>query len=243
MPERSFPPVDDPARFDRIVQRGRALRRRRQLGVGAGAGSGVAAMALAVVLITGNGSTSDQVVADGDRRPQVEVTSTTTTTTTPPSPPTELTVELDADPGAITVVITDPAAPVSEDSRQCITVSLEGETGDTAEAYVCDDVPAVDGTIDVDLQSTGGVLINCAASMTRPPPDQPAEYDTELRRSTFTMTPPAGLAAGDYTVSVGATSGIGDGCAGTGDEAEPGGPLGPGATERSVTTSTVVTLS
>lgn len=243
MAEHRYPPVGSPDRFDQIVRRGRFLRRRRQFGVGAGASGSMAAVALAVVLMTGSpGAPKSHVVADGGEGTSTTVTTTSTTTTTAPPPPEELTVELDAAPDAITVVVTDPAQPVSGDSRQCLTVSLTGSTGDTAEAYACDDIPAVDGVVTVDLPDTRGVLIGCSATITRPQ-EGTVDLPTELRSTTFTMAPPSTLGAGDYTVDVSVTSGIGDGCAGTGDEAAPGAPITPGATEHSATATTTLTLT
>jgi hypothetical protein len=228
--QRSFPPLDDPDRFDRIVQRGRTLRRRRQFGMGAGASGGVAALALAVVVMTGTGSApQEQLLADADQLPTVQTTSTTTTTTTLPPPPDEMTLEVEASAEVITVVVTDPAQPVSDGSRQCITVSVEGPGSATAEAYACDDIPAVDGVVSVDLPATGGVQVSCAATSTRNPGIE--ELPTRLRSTTFRLVPPATLPSGSYDVRVGAASGLGDGCPDTGDEAEPGGPVSPEASE------------
>lgn len=244
MPEqRKYPPIDDPARYDRIVERGRSMRRRRQLGVGAGTGGSVAAVALAVVLITGGGGGADrsELVADGDAVDETTTTSTTTTTTTPP-PPDELTVQVDATADRITVEVIDPELPVSDDSQQCVTVSLMGDTADSAEATGCDDIPAVDGVVTVDLPATGGVLIGCSAALEQPDPNASLDLDTELRATTFELTPPAGLAPGTYTVEVQVASGIGDGCHGTGDEAPVGEPLAPGATERSTSTTATIDI-
>jgi hypothetical protein len=235
--QRSFPPLDDPDRFDRIMRRGRTLRRRRQFGMGAGAGGGVAALALAVIVMTGTGpAPQEQLVADSDQLPAAQTTSTTTTTTTLPPPPDEMTLEVEASAEAITVVVTDPAQPVSDYSRQCIIVSVEGSGGATAEAYACDDIPAVDGVVSVDLPDTDGAQISCAATITRNPGIE--ESPTRLRSTTFRLVPPATLPPGSYNVTVGAASGLGDGCPGTGDEAEPGGPVSADASEHAAVATT-----
>lgn len=231
MAEHSFPPLGDPDRFDQIVRRGRFLRRRRHAGIGAGAGGGVAAVALAVLLVSGAGTPSTpQVVADDG--PSDTTTTTTTTTTIPAPPPDRLVAEVDTTGGVITVAVTDPARPVSGAARQCVSVTLTGASGDTAEATGCDDIPAVDGIVTVELPNTGGVLIGCAAVVEREPAGPGA--DTELVSTTFELTPPSDLTPGDYTVEVSATSGVGDGCAGTGDEAAPGAPVSPGLGEHAV---------
>lgn len=240
--DRSFPAVGDADRFEQIVRRGRTLRRRRRAGIAAGSGGGVAAVAVAVVLLTGGSPRPDQsVVADQNGTP-IETT-TTTTTTAPPQPtvPDALTVEVDADPDQITVVVTDPRAPVAEDSRQCVTVSLLGDRGDTAEATACDDIPAVDGVVTVDLPSTDGALIGCAATLVNPS-DSAVDFATELRSTTFALPIPADLDPDTYSVEVGATSGIGDGCVDTGDEAPASGPFAPGATETATRATATFTL-
>ena len=242
---RKFPSLDDPTRFDAIVGRGRALRRRRQLGVGAGAGGGVAAVALAVVMVTGSGGTGDRIqrdiVADDDKVEAVETTTTTTTTVAPAPPPTEFVAAVRTEGDQITVELIDPAQPASEEARQCVLVTLEGAAGAT-EAYSCDDVPAVDGVTPVDLPNTDGVLIGCAGQTLNPEGLPPVEYETELASTTFSMKVPSDLAPGEYTVRVDATSGIGDGCAGTGDEAAPGAPAAAGAAEYTASATATITV-
>jgi hypothetical protein len=244
VPERrKFPSLDDPTRFDAIVGRGRSLRRRRQFGMGAGAGGGVAAVALAVVMVTGTGGnggpTEQEIVADDDKVEVVETTVAPTTTTTLPAPPTEFVAEVEADGDEITVTLTDPAQPVSEDSRQCVLVTVEGAGGLT-EVLGCDDVPAVDGVVTLDVPPDDGVQIGCAATIFNPA--LPVGDETQLKSTTFSMKVPADFAAGDYSVQVEATSGLGDGCAGTGDEAEPGAPASPGASEYATSASTTITV-
>lgn len=238
MAERRIPPypsIDDPARYDRIVQRGRSMRRRRQFGVGAGAGGSVAAVALAVVMLTGGTDPTSDVVADGDREPVVETTTTTTTTL----PPTELTVEVGVEGDTLLVDVHDPAQPVAEDSRQCVLVTVTGPDGATAEGYGCDDVEAVDGVVPVEVATNDGIMIGCAASLL-PPVADPEEYPTAEARTLFEATMPDELPAGAYQVELSVTSGVGDGCAGGGDQAEPGALPVSGAAEHA--TSTIVTL-
>jgi len=238
--QRRFPAVDDPSRYDRIVERGRQLRRRRQLGLGAGAGSSVAAVAVAVALLTGGGGQDRaEIVADGDDERGTTTTTTTTTTSLPP--PDELSVRVDATAERITVEVVDPHAPVVDGARQCVTVSMAGDTADTAEATGCDDLPEVDGVVPVELPSTGGVLIGCSATLERSEEGAGAEVPTELRATTFELEPPD-LAAGTYTVEVQVASGVGDGCHGTGDEAGPGQPPTPGAMEHSTRVTATVEI-
>lgn len=239
---RKFPPLDDPARFDAIVGRGRRLRRRRQIGVGAGAGGSVAAVALAVVLVTGNGGGGDRIrhdiVADDDQLEAVETTTTTTTTTVPAALPSEFTAQVEVDGDELVVTLTDPAQPASGDSKQCVYLTLEGSTGAT-EVVACDNMaPAVDGEIPVEVPNTDA-LIGCAATLD---PARPVPEETEPKSTTFRMTVPSDLAPGEYSVTVSATSGIGDGCAGTGDEAEPGTAPAPGAAEYTAEATTTITL-
>ena len=242
---RKYPSLDDHTRFDAIVGRGRALRRRRQLGVGAGAGGGVAAVALAVVMVTGSGGTGDRIqrdiVADDDKIEAVESTTTTTTTTAPAPPPTEFVAEVRTDDDQITVELIDPAQPDSEDSRQCVLVTLDGGAAGATEAYACDDqAPPVDGVVPVDLPNTDGVMIGCAATQVNPA--MPIGDGTRFTSTTFSMTVPSDLAPGEYSVTVDATSGIGDGCAGTGDEAAPGAPAAAGAAEYTASATATITV-
>ena len=240
---RKFPPLDDPARFEAIVGRGRALRRRRQLGVGAGAGGGVAAVALAVVMVTGGGGGADRIqhdiVADDDKVEAVETTTTTTTTTAPAAPPSEFVVELDTDGDEVTIDLIDPAQPDSEDSRQCVQVTIDGPDG-VREVRGCDDVPAVDGAIALDVPPASGVEIGCAASAVNPA--LPVTDETHQKSTTFSMRMPSDLPSGEYSVKVDATSGIGDACAASGDEADPGAPAAPGAAEYDASAETTITV-
>jgi hypothetical protein len=239
MPDRripTYPTIDDPARFDRIVQRGRSIRRRRQRGVGAGAGGSVAAVALAVVVLTGGTTPDSNIVADGDRDPAAE------TTTTTAAPPPTLTVDVGVDGGALLVDVHDPAQPVSDASRQCVLVSVTGPDNVTAEGYGCDDVDAVGGAVPVELAATDGVMIGCAATVTPPDPEAPQTYPTADVSTSFSLAVPADLPAGEYRVDVSVTSGIGDGCAGTGDEAEPDAPAGGSTTEHAASASATLDL-
>lgn len=240
---RKFPSLDDPARFDAIVGRGRSLRRRRQLGVGAGAGGGVAAVALAVVMVTGSGGSADRlqrnIVADDDKVEAVETT-TTTTTTAPPELPSEFVVDLTTEGDEITIELIDPAQPVADDSRQCVMVTLDGGAAGATEVWACDEAPPVDGVTTVDLPNTESTLVGCPAAINRDP--APIGDETRTKSTTFSMKVPADLAPGEYSVTVSATSGVGDGCAGTGDEAEPGAPAAPGAAEYEADDSTTITV-
>lgn len=235
-PVRNYPPVGSDDRFDQIVRRGRSLRRRRQLGVGAGAGGALAAVALAVVLVTGGSDSPDQpLVADA---PDTDDTTTTTTTTAPPTDPDEMTVTVVEVDGSTRIVVEDPEQPQGELAQQCVLVTLhdsdEAEGGPAvAEGYTCDDLPPGEAGVPLPVFLTGGVEIGCASSMTNEPPA--ADRPTAAVTTTFAVDVGA-VPAGEYRMEVSATSGIGDGCAGTGDEV-------PGGTERSATTSAAVDIS
>lgn len=240
---RKFPSLDDPTRFDAIVGRGRALRRRRQLGVGAGAGGGVAAVALAVVMVTGSGGAGDRlqhdIVADDDKVEAVETT--TTTTTAPPALPTEFVAQVETDGDELTIELIDPAQPDSENSKQCVMVTLDGGAAGATERWACDnEAPPVDGVTTVDLPNTGGTLVGCPGSLNRDV--EPIGDTTRTKSTTFSMKVPADLAPGEYSVTVDATSGVGDGCAGTGDEAAPGAPAAAGAAEYQASDEATITV-
>ena len=240
---RKFPPLDDPARFEAIVGRGRTLRRRRQLGVGAGAGGGVAAVALAVVMVTGSGGGADRIqhdiVADDDKVEAVETTTTTTTTEAPRALPSEFVAEIETAGDELTITLIDPAQPESEDSKQCALVTIDGPDG-VREIYGCDDVPAVDGAITLDVPPASDVQIGCAAIVYNTA--VPVSDETRLKSTTFSLKVPSTVPRGEYSVTVAATSGVGDTCAGTGDEATPGEPPAAGAAEYEAYEETTITV-
>lgn len=204
---RSFPPPDQAdARFDAVVRRGRALRRRRQIGAGAGAGGVLALAAVAVIVATGGsgGDPDSGVVADSPT-----TTTTTTTTTLPPADPQ---ITLEQVDGVIVVGVSDDdaAGTSSIPARQCVTLRLvDGEGPAVSEATGCTDEVAADA-IRV-LYPSGGVEIGCAATVVNGPGAEPV-VETPLS-STFRFQPDASVPVGDYTVEVTAVSGIGDGCA------------------------------
>lgn len=229
----SFPPVGDPDRLDAIVRRGRSLRRRRQLGTaGAGVG-GTLAVVLAVVLVLGGGGgTTDPNIVAND--PTSSTTTTTTTTTTPQMPP-ELTVSVNAGPPA-TILVEDPAQPVGDTTKQCVTVTVFGplvEGVDPADQPVagegtqCAAGLSMNGSAVLDIRSAtaaapgeiqidpvpGGApdLIGCAAVIERPPLEDVTSDAVAPGRSTFRISAPD-LTPGEYRLEVSAVSGLGDGC-------------------------------
>lgn len=229
----TYPPVGDDERFDAIVSRGRHLRRRRQLGLGAaGAGGAVAAAVLAVVVFTALPSSGgDPVIADQDDT--ATTTTVTTTTTTTAAPTTDgTTIQIDADQRPVRVVVADPVQPVATGTdppaHQCVVATLTDAAGaPVGEATACRDATEPDAPVQVTLTpigaggaqidpggaqvDPGGAQIGCAATAERL---DPVERTTVPATSTFLVGPPASLAAGTYTLTVEAVSGIGDGCPG-----------------------------
>lgn len=212
MAEQTYPPAGDPNRFDAIVERGTALRRRRR-GTAIGAmGSFVVVIGLAAVLIVGRpGPASSSVVADG---PGVGSADTTSSTTTAPS--TEMSVEVTDDGDRIVVTVDDPMQPVSEYSRQCVHASLfpvenPAALDPVAEGSICDLYPGVTEQTDSNellLVPTTSVVIGCAAvgHGSLPEPIRTAPRSSEVQLSTGDVAP------GTYRLVVTASSGIGDGC-------------------------------
>jgi len=232
----SFPPLGDDSRFEAIVTRGRALRRRRQLGVGAGAGGAMVALVLVAVLVTAGApaSSGDPVFADQDDT-TASSTTTVSTTTTPDSSETtavagaealQAQVEVADGAGAgaaapLTVTVEDPARPVAqpddEPAHLCVSVSISDASGRTAaNGHACTTGDSPTGeTVMVELTriEPGGVeLLPCAAGAVRL--DEAVERSTEPASAAFDLVPPVDLPSGTYSVEVTAVSGIGDGCPG-----------------------------
>lgn len=222
----SFPPVGDDSRLDAIVSRGRSLRRRRQLGVGAGASGAVAATALAVLLLTGAPAQNDEQLFANQEPAPLESASTTTTT-----PSNEMTVRIDTRTTPIRILITDPARPVAanqdETAQQCVLATLRNSSGvAVAGAFACTPgelagSPAASSEPTVSseplplqaIDPQNGTQIGCAAQVSRV--DATIEHTTESVSSSFQLSTPASLTAGDYELDVSGVSGIGDGCEGT----------------------------
>lgn len=212
MADRRFPPAGDPDRFDAIVARGTALRRRRRAGAGAGVGGSLAAIAVAAVLLTGtSGTPTPNVVADGDDPVTAE------TTVSPP--PDRLTASIDVSAEGsepIVVIVDDPAQPISDSSRQCVAITVsdaeDPDAGAVAEGHGCVEPGSGASTGDslvLPLRPTSPVAISCAATLERVTDVDPEV--TTRARSTFEVSVPE-LPAGAYRVEVTASSGPGDGC-------------------------------
>lgn len=207
----SYPPVGDDARYDRIVARGRSLKRRRQLAGAAGAGGAFAVVALVAAVAVSLGS-------DPSSDAEATFAEPPTTTSTVPD---ELTIDvLDAPP--LQIVVIDPEQPVGEGTQQCLGVSVyesEAAAGEgafaTHEGGICQ--PTSGGAANVELRVTaidpaapdlGAANVGpCAQTVANSVPETSG---TALGETTFTLT---ALPAGSYWVELTAVSGIGDGCA------------------------------
>ena len=230
----SYPPVGQPERFDQIVARGRSMRRRRQLGLGAGIGGTAVAIVAAVALVSGSGPSTERIVVDqaDDPTPTSQVTTTSTVTTTPPAPG-GMTVQVAVGSPTL-IVVDDPEQVIDAGSRQCLLVTLRDvdatETA-VAEGYACDDSAADNAsTVPVDVVSTGGVQIGCAATATRVESTTTDTAGTRRVRTTFQLLTDD-VPGGTYELTVSATSGVGDGCALEGsDPNEQEGSAGADAT-------------
>ena len=207
----SYPPVGDDARYDRIVARGRSLKRRRQLAGAAGAGGAFAVVALVAAVAVSLGS-------DPSSDAEATFAEPPTTTSTVPD---ELTIEvLDASP--LQIAVTDPEQPVGEGTQQCLGVSVYADEaaadsggfathegwacgkGDGGAAAIDLRVTAIDPTApDLGPANVGPCAQTVANSV-------PETSGTTLGETTFTLT---ALPAGSYWTELTAVSGIGDGCA------------------------------
>lgn len=234
---RPYPSVGEPDRLDSIMRRGRSLRRRRQVGAAAGGVMGaVAVVAVAAAVLGGGSGADDQIVADD---PTTTAAPTTTPTTTAPSPTSTMTVELLPGPPA-QIRVDDPEQPDGATTAQCVTVGVYDpaappDSGALPVAYGSSCAPGISASGSADLavvlstdseSGTGqgaevgtdlgtgsgpGVDIHCAASVTRPAPEDVAGSATRPGTTTFTVSAPD-LEPGEYLVRVSAVSGIGDGC-------------------------------
>lgn len=214
----SYPPVGDDARYDRIVARGRSLKRRRQLAGVAGAGGALAVVALVAAVAVSLGSDP----SSGEDGSFAEAPSTTVTTTVPEV----FTIEpLDVSP--LQIVVTDPEQPLGEGSEQCLGVVVyESEAAAVDGAFASHEgwdcglgdggAAAVDlrvTEIDPTAPDLGGANVGpCGVTISN---SEPETAGTALGETTFTLT---ALPPGSYWVELTAWSGIGDGC---GDEQAP----------------------
>ena len=195
----SYPPVGSPDRYDMIVQRGRALRRRRRYTLGAGAGGTVVALALAVVFVTGGGA-GDEVHTDLAEDPTTTTEATTSTTTTVP-PQVSLRVDTTTSPGE--VVVSDLEFPLVTDAQQCVLLTLRSPSTGTAVAgawqcrYV--EAPASDEQRDIKLPlAEDGLEIECAKSETRIDENELVDPVTAAVSTTFAYDIDDRVPAGEY---------------------------------------------
>lgn len=201
---RSYPPPGDAAaRYDAVLRRGRSLRRRRNLARGAGTGGAVLATVLALVLVAPGGGEVDRPTA------------------VDPTPPKFMSVDTvtDEDGRTMTVVVVDPAFPVDERARQCVSVEFTPVDGPPRAVARTRDCTGQDPT-DEPLTAVDRASISCSTVLER---DDPAATTTSvpadpvperLERGEFTIElPPEVLPPGEYEVMTRAASGIGDGCA------------------------------
>ena len=201
----SYPPVGSPDRYDVIVQRGRALRRRRRYTLGAGAGGTVVAIAVAVVLITGNSNDVDTTEFADDT---TTTTTTALTTTTAPPAPDEMKVTVDS--GTSTVLVQDPAQLTGGSSAQCVYLAVESQVGElVAEGSACsdDDAPIVE------LVPSNGTEIACASVIERSDPAETTPTERAYDYTYFSYVTTGPLPPGQYEMTAHASSGIGDHCA------------------------------
>ena len=213
----NFPPVGAPDRYDMIVQRGRALRRRRRYTLGAGAGGTVVALAVAVVLVTNGGPqdpTMTELADKGTTTTEAVVaadqggTTTTTATTSTVLMPDEMTVTIDAT--TPTVLVQDPAQPVHDDARQCIYLQLTDPAGNfVAEGSGCNTGV---GPVEVPLNPPG-VEIGDACTLERYDPAALAALPTRGASSEFVYRIDPEVSSGEYGLTAVAVSGLTDGCA------------------------------
>ncbi len=205
----NFPPVGSPDRYDMIVQRGRALRRRRRYTLGAGAGGTVVALAVAVVLITNGGSDDANATEFADDGTTTTEAIVETTTSVPM--PAAMTVTID--PDTSTILVQDPAQPVHADAKQCVYLRLTQPDGAfVAEGNTCNSTP---GPVEVPINPPG-VEIGMACQTPRYEQSELQTEDTGPASSTFVYELDPSL-TGSYAVTVSAVSGLTDGCADTVD--------------------------
>ena len=213
----SFPPVGAPDRYDMIVQRGRALRRRRRYTLGAGAGGTVVALAVAVVLVTNGGPeepTITELADKGTTTTEAIVTAdegTATTTSTVPMPD-EMTVTIDA--ATSTVLVQDPKQPVHDDAKQCLYLQLTDPAGNfVAEGSGCN---TGTGPVEIPLNPPG-VELGDACTLEPYDPAELAALPTGGASSDFVYRIDPEISAGEYEMTANAVSGLTDGCADTND--------------------------
>ena len=207
----SFPPVGSPDRYDMIVQRGRALRRRRRYTLGAGAGGTVVALAVAVVLITNGGSddaNATEFASDGTTTTEAVVETTT-------SVPMPETMTVTVDPDTSTILVQDPAQPVHDDAKQCVYLRLTQPDGTfVAEGSNCNASPDPGRACRSIPRASRSAA---ACQLNRYEQSELQTEETAPASSTFLYELDPSLNGGPYELTVSAVSGLTDGCADTVD--------------------------
>ncbi len=211
----SYPPVGDPDRYDMIVQRGRALRRRRRYSLGAGAGGTVVALAVAVVLITGGNNGNDVDATEMAADPTTTTTTKAPTTTVPTvvtSPPKDGAVGFSLDRISKVIEVEDLTAPVSPDALQCVQLGLTTTDGvPVAEGRACTPPGMTSGQLAIELWPSSAAIFCATSEVSGTAPGGP----TEEVSTSFVIEPDPSIPPGTYDLYVGATSGVGDGCPGS----------------------------
>lgn len=200
-PTGDGPARDEAARYEAVVRRGRALRRRRRLGTAGASVVGCAALLAMAFAVLGTGGTDPSVTAGP--------TEGAPGSTTPPAFGVSARQETGTGTGALVVEARDPSQPDSPDAVLCVLVRV-GPTGQAAvaEGRACA-FPGESSTVTVPLAPSGGVEIGCAGSAS---PAAPLPTATRDVSATFRFDVGGGFPAGEYPVKVSAVSGVGDGC-------------------------------
>lgn len=235
-----YPGVGSPDRFDEIVNRGSAMRRRRRFLSATGAGvTGLACLALVVGLGMNVGSKADRsVVADRDTKSSQSANAPDTNTPVTPHDPIPAFLNVEPSDSDLTIQLNDQRTAVPADSdamlpsslssQQCVTVTLSDESDATvAEGSACRQVGIGVGygdesAVRVELNRTDGVSVGCAAVAQRL--ESPLTLRFEPIGTTFVAALPADLPPGAYTATVIGVSGFGDGCNGGSTQVEENPP-------------------
>lgn len=238
---KSYPPVGSPDRLDEIMDRGAGMRRRRRMvGVTSAGVMGVACLVLVMTLGAGLEPSTRNVATAADGATNGQVLDETPEPTTPAEPPEFVSFAFDETSGELRIDVHDPETPTPVDRsvldatsyevQQCVLVTLT-RTGDgdpyEAEAFACRQVvtgttvpsttAAAWTTTPFELVDATEVAVGCPAIEERF--DAPVQMTTTAAQTRFvtSLVPSsAGLPAGEYSITVAATSGFGDGCPGGG---------------------------
>lgn len=236
---KNYPPVGSPGRLEEIMNRGAGMRRRRQLVGATSAGvMGIACLVLVLTLGTGTKPAEHKVATSPDDANAQEAPDPDTST--PAIPETTIpiaerpfvsfnvddaTKELRIDVNDAEVPApTDPLAldDLSYETQQCVLVEVT-RTGDgapfIAEAFACRTVVPGDTTPQLqtvfELNDATDIAIGCPTVEERlAEPIEMTTTEASTQFATSIASSPGGLPAGEYSITVTATSGTGDGCPG-----------------------------